>query len=229
MLADQCEIRFADTDLSNAAAEVLTPSRLQELVVNHVIQIEPKSGDALRALVAEMAELRIAVFRDWPYLYDGTIDYEMSYLSQFIDAPDHVAICAFDDRNLVGVATASPLIHQHDEFKEPLVNAGHKPDEIFYFGESVLQPAYRGQGIGHQFFDGRETHAGQLGYDKTAFCGVRRPDDHPLKSDTITPLDPFWTKRGYVPLDGVIATFSWRDVGDSEETSKPMQFWGRGF
>lgn len=194
-----------------------------------MLMIEARSGDALTALLPEMAQLRIMVFREWPYLYEGSLDYERSYMSRFIEAPGHVAICAFNGDRLVGMATASPLIHQHEEFAEPFIKAGYKPEEIFYFGESVLLPEYRGQGVGHRFFDGREAHALSHGYEKTAFCAVIRPDNHPMKSPDIRPLNDFWRKRGYVPLDGLIAQFSWRDIGEAEETEKPMQYWGRGF
>lgn len=194
-----------------------------------MVEIRAMTGDAVKAILPEMAALRIQVFREWPYLYDGTIDYEKDYLSHFIAAPEHVVICAIADGAPVGMATASPLSAQHEEFRQPLADAGQDPREIFYFGESVLLPAFRGQGIGHKFFDGREAHALALGYGKTAFCGVVRPADHPLRSPIIKPLDPFWRKRGYRPLEGVVGHFSWRDIGDMQETQKPMQFWGRGF
>jgi GNAT superfamily N-acetyltransferase len=194
-----------------------------------MLMIEARSGEALTALIPEMAQLRITVFREWPYLYEGSLDYERGYMGRFIEASNHVAICAFDGDRLVGVATASPLIHQHEEFTEPFVAAGHDPEDIFYFGESVLLPDYRGQGVGHRFFDGREAHAKVLGYDKTAFCAVIRPDDHPLKSPDIRPLDAFWRKRGYKKLDGLIAHFCWQDIGEAGETEKPMQYWGKGF
>ncbi|MBX2805357.1 MAG: GNAT family N-acetyltransferase [Hyphomicrobiales bacterium] len=194
-----------------------------------MLRIEARSDKALTELVPEMAQLRIRVFREWPYLYEGSLDYERGYMSRFIEAPNHIAICAFDGESLVGVATASPLVHQHDEFAAPFIKAGCKPDEIFYFGESVLLANYRGQGVGHSFFDGREAHAKVLGYEKTAFCGVVRPDDHPLKSPEIRPLDGFWRKRGYEKLDGLIAHFAWQDIGEDDESEKPMQYWGKGF
>jgi GNAT superfamily N-acetyltransferase len=194
-----------------------------------MVRIENKNGDALRVLVPELAQLRIEVFRDFPYLYDGSVEYEQEYLGHFLDAPDHVAVCAFDGERLVGAATASPLAHQHEEFTAPFRRAGIDLADIFYFGESVLLPSYRGQGIGHAFFDGRGAHAGSLGYDKTAFCAVIRPVDHPARPQHYRPLDDFWRKRGYRPLDGLIAHFSWLDVGNSEEMRKPMQYWGRGF
>jgi GNAT superfamily N-acetyltransferase len=194
-----------------------------------MLRIEHKGGDALRVLLPELAHLRIEVFHDWPYLYDGTLAYEEVYLSHFLDAPDHIAICAFDGDQLVGAATASPLIHQSEDFTAPFRSAGIALEPIFYFGESVLLPSYRGRGIGHAFFDGREAHAQSLGFAKTSFCGVVRPSDHPARPTDYRPLDAFWRKRGYLPLEGIIGSFSWREIGQSEETAKPMQYWGRGF
>ena len=194
-----------------------------------MLRVEARNGESLRAVLPQFAQLRIEVFRDWPYLYDGDFAYEERYLGRFLEAPHHVAICAFDGEALVGASTAAPLASQHEEFAAPFRAAGEAVEDIFYFGESVLKAAYRGRGLGHSFFDGREAHAAALGFGKTAFCGVIRPDDHPARPSGHSPLDPFWRKRGYQPLDGMIAHFTWLDVGDAAESSKPMQFWGRGF
>jgi len=40
------------------------------------IRIERRSGPALLPYIPELARLRIEVFRDFPYLYDGSLDYE---------------------------------------------------------------------------------------------------------------------------------------------------------
>ena len=34
------------------------------------------TGDAVAGALDDLARLRIAVFRDWPYLYDGDVAYE---------------------------------------------------------------------------------------------------------------------------------------------------------
>ncbi len=52
-----------------------------------------------------------------------------------------------------------------------------------------------------------------------------RPDDHPLKPKDYIPLDAFWGKRGYTPVDGLIATYDWKDVDQADETTHKMQFW----
>lgn len=40
------------------------------------IHVVRKSGTDLIPYIPELARLRIQVFRDFPYLYDGTLDYE---------------------------------------------------------------------------------------------------------------------------------------------------------
>jgi GNAT superfamily N-acetyltransferase len=194
-----------------------------------MLHIEPLSGKNLHPYLPQFAGLRIEVFAEWPYLYEGTLAYEERYLARFIETPDHVAICAFDGDTLIGAATAAPLRNQHEEFTLPFTQAGRPVDDIFYFGESVLRRSYRGQGLGHQFFHGREAHARTLGFTKTAFCGVIRPADHRLCPAHHRPLEAFWMKRGYRQLTGIVAHFSWTEKGETEETEKALQFWGKDF
>jgi GNAT superfamily N-acetyltransferase len=118
------------------------------------------------------------------------------------------------------------MVGHADAFAEPFRARGYDVDHIFYFGESVLLREYRGQGIGHAFFDQREAHARGLGgYTHATFCAVVRPSDHPMKPANYVPLDAFWQRRGYTRMDGLVGSFSWRDIGDAGETAKPMQFW----
>ena len=191
------------------------------------IVLKRLTGDALNQVLDDLAGLRIAVFREWPYLYDGDRDYERRYLSRFAASKHAVVIGAYDDDRLVGAATGAPLADHFDEFAGPFRAAGLDPDGYFYFGESVLLKAYRGRGIGVRFFKEREAAARAAGYGRIAFCGVVRPDDHPMRPADYVPLDGFWRNRGYRPMAGIRCEFPWRDIGDAQETAKPMQFWAR--
>jgi len=190
-------------------------------------EVRPLKGEELAAALDDVARLRIEVFRAFPYLYDGDFDYERKYLEPYRESPGAIIVGAFDAGRLVGAATGTPLADHADDFAAAFAGTGIALDDVFYCAESVLLPAYRGQGIGHAFFEHRESHARALGFGKSAFCAVVRPKDHPMKPEGYQPLDPFWRKRGYAPLEAVVAGFSWKDLGEAEETEKPLQFWMR--
>ena len=192
------------------------------------VQIFRLTGNDILPYLDDVAQLRIQVFRTFPYLYEGSMAYEQRYLSTYANSPDSVFVLAQDDDRVVGAATAIPMAHETDEFKQPFVDRGYDPERIFYFGESVLLPAYRGQGIGVAFFDHREARARELGgFTHCCFCAVERPEDHPARPDNYQPLDSFWRNRGYQSVPGLTTGYAWTDVGDQEQTTKPMQFWIR--
>lgn len=190
------------------------------------VHLETITGrEAIARLIDDLAGLRIAVFRDWPYLYDGTAAYEAKYLSAFAASDGAVLIAALHGDTVVGASTGLPLLHEHADFIAPVADAGLDPADVFYCAESVLLPQCRGQGAYRGFFDRREAHARRLGFATAVFCGVIRPDDHPARPADIAPLDPIWRHFGYAPLDGAVARYSWTDVGETEETPKAMQYW----
>ncbi len=192
-----------------------------------VTAVRPLIGAALEAALDDVARLRIEVFRAWPYLYDGDLDYERRYLQSYRDSDKAIVVGAFDGDRLIGASTGAPLNEHADDFAAAFDGSGLDLSEIFYCAESVLLSDYRGQGVGHKFFDLRETHARAMGFSKCAFCSVQRPADHPMRPESYRPLDGFWRARGYEPLPGAVAQFSWKDVGQEDETQKPLQFWIR--
>lgn len=184
-------------------------------------------GAELSEAIDSLAHLRMTVFRDWPYLYDGDVAFERTYLEHYRYSPEAVVVAAQVGDWLVGAATATPLGEHADEFAQAFDGTDVDIDHTFYCGESVLLPSYRGLGIGHQFFDLREAHARSLGYRYMCFCAVNRPDNHPLRPPGYTPLDAFWEKRGYARLPGAVAQLAWKDIDVDATTDKPLQFWMR--
>ena len=189
------------------------------------MKIETLTGPALTDALDDVARLRLAVFRDWPYLYAGDFDYERRYLEVYEQSSRAIVVAAYDGDWMVGAATAAPLVEHADAFFDAFAGTMIDIDACFYCGESVLLPRFRGQGHGHAFFDAREDHARSLGYAQMCFASVVRPPDHPLRPSAYRSLEPFWEGRGYARMPGVIAHFSWRDVDQAGETEKPLQFW----
>jgi len=186
------------------------------------------TGGAIQPYVPDLARLRITVFREWPYLYDGDMAYEERYLATYSRSPESLFALVFDGARIVGASTGVPMADETEEFKRPFLAQGYEPERIFYFGESVLLPEYRGQGLGVRFFVEREEYAQELGrFTHAAFCAVERPAEHPHRPAGYTPLDRFWNRRGYTKHPELATTYRWKDLDETAETDKPMTFWLR--
>ena len=190
------------------------------------MELRTLTGRALDAVLDDLARLRIKVFADFPYLYDGDFAYERRYLEPYRANDGAIVVGAFEGDRLVGAATGMPLMGHSDDFAAAFADSEIDLGDVFYCAESVLLPEFRGRGIGHAFFEAREAHARELGFGKVAFCAVVRGEHH-MEPKGYRPLDPFWRGRGYIPLEGVIAQFRWRDLGEDSESSKALQFWLR--
>ena len=191
-----------------------------------MIHVKRCSGPQVRVYLEALAALRIRVFREFPYLYDGSLEYERDYLRTYEKSPRAVVVLALDGDRVVGASTGMPLADEEAAFQAPFLAAGRDPAGIFYCAESVLLPEYRGQGLGVRFFEEREAHARELGgFHSLAFCAVCRPPDHPLRPPGYEPLDRFWQKRGFTRHPELRAHYSWKDIDHDEQTSKPLEFW----
>lgn len=189
------------------------------------VTVRALTGDEIADKLNDLARLRIAVFAAFPYLYDGDVAYEAAYLAEYAAAPGAVLVAAFDRDRIVGAATAAPMLHQKAEFRTPFEAQGLDVSQVFYFGESVLLPEYRGAGVGHAFFEQRERHAAGSGANAACFAAVVRVDDHPARPAGYVPLDGFWAKRGYAVVPGLITGLAWKEHGEAGESVKPMQYW----
>lgn len=189
------------------------------------LTIERMVGAAIEPYLKDLAALRIQVFREFPYLYEGTLEYEARYLQSYASSERSVVVIAREGANVVGASTAMPATEHDEDVADTFRNTGIDPGQVYYFGESVLRAPYRGRGIGHAFFDQREARARELGFQIAAFCAVERPSDHPRKPRDYVPHDAFWSKRGYVKHPELRAEFAWRDLDELSESRKPMIFW----
>lgn len=99
------------------------------------IQIEVARGQAVLNHLDALAALRLEVFRDWPYLYEGTLDYERQYLRTYANCSQALCVLAMADGKVVGASTALPLCDEPPEVQAPFLATGWDITRVFYFGK----------------------------------------------------------------------------------------------
>ncbi|HRQ65042.1 MAG TPA: GNAT family N-acetyltransferase [Xanthomonadaceae bacterium] len=187
--------------------------------------IKVLTGAAIHPCLPQVAALRISVFRDFPYLYDGDPGYEANYLAVYARSPDSIFVLALDGERVVGASTGIPLADDSTAFQQPFIERGLPVEAVFYCGESVLLPDYRGLGLGHRFFDEREAHARALGrFRWIAFAAVDRAPDDPRRPPGHRDNDAFWRKRGYLRQPDMTMRLSWKEIGEATESAKSLTF-----
>ncbi|NQD93437.1 GNAT family N-acetyltransferase [Pseudomonas sp. CrR25] len=190
------------------------------------MEIRLLQGAAIAPHLDDLARLRIDVFREFPYLYDGSLDYEAEYLQTYACSPDSLFVVVIDQGQVVGASTGVPLADETEALQRPFREVGWNTERVFYFGESVLLPAYRGQGLGVGFFTKREGFARRLGrFDFAAFCTVERSPAHPRRPPNYQPLDTFWANRGYSQHPELRTSMTWQDLDERQASAKPMSYW----
>lgn len=190
-----------------------------------MIHIQSFHGWQAELYIQELARLRIEVFRDFPYLYDGSLAYEEAYLKTLIDAPDNLIVMAFDGSTVVGAATALPLHSETFNISQPIAESGYDINTVYYLGESIIRHPYRGKGINTRFFQTAEQRAQKLAaYDFLAFCSVERQREHPAYPGNYETPTHYWQKLGFQQTD-IICNITWKDLYEDNASPKNLRFW----
>ncbi len=109
------------------------------------LRLETVTGGpaALRPLLPTLARLRIAVFREWPYLYDGDAAYEERHLAVYAESPGAAMVLALAGDEPVGVATCQPLAEAAEEVRGAFARRGIDPARVCYFGAARASASSR--------------------------------------------------------------------------------------
>lgn len=185
-------------------------------------------GEDMAEWLDDVARLRCEVFRSFPYLYDGDVAYEQKYLAAYTRSPGSVLVLALAGEQVVGASTGLPMKEADLAFQRPFQQRGIPVEHVFYCGESVLLPAFRGMGLGHRFFDEREAHARSLaGIRWISFASVERAASDPRRPADYRSNDSFWSRRGYAPQPDMKIQLPWKQIGEADEAEQTLTMWLR--
>jgi hypothetical protein len=181
--------------------------------------------EELKAAVHDVARLRMEVFKEHPYLYDGSLEYEMEYLGPFAASQSSMLVIAKLGDKIIGCITGTPLCEAGSDCQMPFTKAGTSTDSIFYLGEIVLLKEFRVQGIGAKMYVLFEKYVrDQKKFDQIAMCEVVREEKHDYFK-----LDTFWSKRQFVKYPKLTTQFAWKELGKEEKIFHTMVYWIKKF
>ncbi len=180
-------------------------------------------GKEIVPVIPDIARLRIEVFAEWPYRYDGEMKYEMKYLNKFASSEEAICVVAKEGDAIIGVSTGVPLADEDEKIRNAFTARGYDVGDVFYLSETVLKKEFRGQGIGRLLAEKRmEEVLKNPQFTVLSFANVVREN---VPENSYKDLSSSQKKMGFVCDPDLIVWFDWKDIGDEEESAKPLVFW----
>ncbi|NQZ72604.1 MAG: hypothetical protein HRT60_05995, partial [Dinoroseobacter sp.] len=133
-------------------------------------------GNSLSEALDDVAALRISVFRDWPYLYDGDKEYERRYLSVYAENSDAILIGAFDGERLIGAATGTPLEDHADDFAAPFAETSLALEILASNDHLVARISLSDVGVSGWPVSSIEASADKLHIELSSDSGIQKID-----------------------------------------------------
>jgi GNAT superfamily N-acetyltransferase len=189
------------------------------------VTIKAFSGKAAKQYFPQIADIRINLFREYPYLYDGSYEYEREYLDTYFESPKSKILLVLEGDKVVGFSNSIPLSEELEEIQAPFIQQGEDLGAYLYIGEVMLYPKYRGKGLLRKFLDYHHARAKQLGYSQLTFMTVNRDDNHPSRPQHYQPLEPLWEHFGYKREKDMQITLPWKQIDTHKEESNYLAIW----
>lgn len=192
-----------------------------------LVSIEPMTGGAIRDILSDLVNLRLTVFREYPYLYAGEEVDELRYLARYGTTADGLVLLARHGGKTVGAITGIPLTAEDDVLVRPFRERGDGVSGCYYVGEALLLPGWRGAGLGSRLLDALIQKVAAWGrYRQLACATIHRDDNDTLQPDGHIPIDGFCLRHGFVRHSELTALIPWREI-DGRILSHELVFWIR--
>lgn len=187
--------------------------------------IKTLKGREILPYIKDLANLRMELFREYPYRYDGSLEYERDYLNTYINSNDATMIVAFYGDKVIGASTGIQLEHE----VEPLKMAYNDENltKLFYVGELLIKPKHRASNIFIPILKALREAARSHQCNKMIFCVIDRPENDPKKPKDYLPLDKLWTYFNCKKNPSKSATLYWKEIDEKDESPKKLIFWER--
>jgi len=187
-------------------------------------------GAEIKEHIDTMARFRLEQFKEYPYLYVGDYGQEQVHLGSYANYRESSLILAAENDKVVAISTSLPLKYEEEVLSccaEELERMGMDATKGYYFGETIILPEYRSQGIGSTIVNMQEEYARTLGCTFVCFIAVQREPDHPLRPKDYVEAAIIFERLGFKKTESSIS-FSWPTIqadGAVREQGNLLDFW----
>jgi hypothetical protein len=199
-----------------------------------MIRIELFEGKDVTPFIDQISHLRIQIFREYPYLYQGDLDYEKNYMAAYATDPRALFAMAFNKDKVIGAITGIPL-NSHSEIvrevKKKALSIGLPVSLYYYIGEALLLPEYRDNGIGrliHTAYLDIENIIRQQGFQYASILTVKREENDTRKPENYRELEKIWSYLGFQKIPELETKYHWNTLLSDEKCEcieNAMDFW----
>lgn len=177
------------------------------------MEFQVVTGHRLKKYINTIASLRMAVFREYPYLYDGSMDSEEAYLKSYASSKNSILVMARDKEETVGVVAGMPLIEMDEVFQSPFEKHNVAIHSIFYLGDMLLLKEYRGRGIGSKIYKMFEDLVRKnKQYQTIAIAEILRDKNDPRQPKNYVSADKFWASLHYAKHPEIVIQIPYKEV-----------------
>ncbi|MCH9632523.1 MAG: hypothetical protein S4CHLAM6_08600 [Chlamydiae bacterium] len=190
------------------------------------IKIVSYQEGEIKNFIPDIARLRIEIFAEYPFLYDGDFECECKYLEKYASTKNAIVVVAYDNNQVIGISTGYPFADQNKELKRVFQKSKRNVNDYFCLAESILLKQYRGKGVGRKLFDQLEVFAKDFKqYKYICLFTSARPADDPKRPKEYRSTGPYWSKQGFCEHPELTFEDSYKEIEDDKETQHKMIFW----
>lgn len=191
------------------------------------IVLKTFSGNEARRYSQQMASVYINIFKEFPYLYEGSIvECEKDYLERYFISKHSIISLVFNGERIIGASASLPL-DAVEEIKSAFLKKQVDTRKFLYIGGTVIEEPFRNLKLIKKISRSHETHARNNGYSQIAFVAVRRDPSHPLRPIGYRPLEPIWQHLGYALIEGIEVRDKWKQIDTHQEEENSLDIWGK--
>lgn len=200
---------------------------LEERPFGEDLTLRVLQGRDAQPYCEKIASLRITMFKEYPYLYEGILEEETEYLEMYFRSFESLLFLVFDQEALVAFASALPLDQSIQELNTPLLEQKIHPRDCLYIGELMITSPYRGRGILRYFLDSYEKFAIRKGYSHLIFMTIKRTLSHKMCPENYRNPDPIWQHFGYERLPHKPLILTWKQIDTRQQEKNELDLWGK--